>query len=161
MSFQIIGVPAASFTALYGLSDSELAGRNAKRYVVDAQPGFPDRIELRDADIGETVILVHYEHQPAATPYRASHAIFVREGAVKTRVMVDDIPQVLRSRPISVRAFDAAHWMVEADLAAGTDLEDVIENMLTNARVDYLQLHFAKPGCYAARVERLTPLMTK
>ena len=48
---------------------------------MDATPGYPDRIEMRDCVAGETVLLVNYEHLPVASPYRSAHAIFVREGA--------------------------------------------------------------------------------
>jgi hypothetical protein len=155
LSFKILGLSATPFSALYGLSDSELAVRNAKRYIADVKPGFPDRIELRDAEVGEPLILVHHEHQPGATPYRASHAIFVREGAVETGIAVDEIPELFRTRAISARAFSAKHWMLDAELCAGSDLAGAIEQLLKNGQVDYLQLHFAKRGCYAARVERL------
>jgi hypothetical protein len=154
MSFQILGLSATPFIELYGLSDADLAARNAKRYIADANPGFPDRVELRDAEVGESLILVHHEHQSGATPYRASHAIFVREGAAEPSVVVSQIPQVLRTRVISARAFNAGHWMIDADLCAGADLEAAIERLLANDQVDYLQLHFARYGCYAARVQR-------
>ena len=103
MSFRITGLTASTFRHLYGLSDQDLAARSAKRYVVDATPGFPDRIEMRDLEPGETALLVNYMHQPARTPYRASHAIFVREGAETTYDMVDTIPDVLRRRVLSLR----------------------------------------------------------
>jgi hypothetical protein len=154
MSFEILGLPATPFIELYGLSDADLTARNAKRYIADANPGFPDRIELRDVEVGEPLILVHHEHQPGATPYRASHAIFVREGAVEPSIVANQIPEVLRTRVISARAFDAKHWMIDADLCAGSNLDEVIERLLANEEVEYLQLHFAKYGCYAARVQR-------
>jgi hypothetical protein len=154
MSFQIIGLSPTLFIGLYGLSDADLAARNAKRYIADTHPGFPDRIGLRDVEVGEPLILVHHEHQSGATPYRASHAVFVREGAMESSIVVDQIPMVLRTRVISARAFSAKHWMIDADLCAGSDLEAGIERLLANDDVDYLQLHFAKYGCYAARVQR-------
>ena len=78
MGFRISGLSAEPFRHLYGLSDAELARQNVKRYVVDEPIGFPDRIEMRDAALGETVLLLNHVCQPADTPYRASHAIFVR-----------------------------------------------------------------------------------
>ncbi len=128
---------------------------NAKRYIADARPGFPDRVELRDVELGESVLLVNHVHQPADTPYRASHAIFVREGAEKAYAAVNEIPPVLRVRPLSVRAFDPSHWMLDADVCAGQDLDGLIQRLLSNSAVDYLQVHFAKRGCYAARVDRM------
>ena len=81
MSFRITGLSPEPFRPLFGLSDQELAAQGVRRYVADSKPGFPDRVEMRDAEPGETVLLLNYTHQPADTPYRASHAIFVIEGA--------------------------------------------------------------------------------
>jgi hypothetical protein len=154
MNFQIQGLSPEPFLPLYGLSDVALMQRNARRYTADAKPGFPDRVELRDVELGETVILVNHVHQGALTPYQASHAIFVREGAEIALVLRNEIPEVLRSRAISLRAFNAEHWMIDADLTAGVDLEAPIERLLGNPQTQYLQAHFAKRGCYAARITR-------
>jgi hypothetical protein len=154
MDFRITGLSAEPFRHLYGLSDHQLAERGARRYVADAKPGFPDRIELRDAEPGESVILVNHLHQPADTPYHASHAIFVLEGAGETYDRVNAIPRVLRPRVISLRAFDAAHMIIDADLVKGEDLEASIERLLGNLQVDYIQAHYATRGCYAARISR-------
>jgi hypothetical protein len=117
-------------------------------------PGFPCRVSLIDAAEGETLLLLHYEHQAAPTPYRASHAIFIREGAVEATPAPGEIPEVLRRRLLSVRAFDASHMMLDADVTEGATLEPLIARMLTDPAVAYLHLHNAKPGCYAARVDR-------
>lgn len=154
MDYKITGLSPQPFLALYGLSDAELAERNVKRYRADKRPGFPDRIEIRDVEPGENVLLVNYVHQAGSTPYRASHAVFVREGAEQTATFFNEIPESLKLRPLSVRAFDAGHWMVDADLCDGQDLDGLMRRFLGNGNVDYLQVHFAKRGCYAARVER-------
>ena len=78
MTFQIRALPAGQFAHLTQLSDAELAAQNIHKRVVDAHPGYPCRVSLQDADIGETVFLLHHCHHDEATPYRASHAIFVR-----------------------------------------------------------------------------------
>lgn len=154
MAYRILGLDPAPFQHLFGRSDAELAAHGARRYVVDQSPGFPDRIEVRDAAPGETVILINYTHQPAATPYRSSHAIFVREGAVTAYDQADRIPDVLRVRPISLRAFDEAGDMLDADLCDGEQLEALIERFFENPDVSYLHAHYAKRGCYAARIVR-------
>ncbi len=154
MNFRTRGLAPEPFTGLYGLADDELAARGARRYIADACPGFPDRIEVRDVDKGAAVLLVNHLHQPGETPYRASHAIFVREGAERAYDAVNEIPAALRVRPLSVRAFDSSHWMVDADLCDGQVLEPLIRKFLSDAGVAYLQVHFAKRGCYGARVER-------
>jgi Protein of unknown function (DUF1203) len=154
MDFRIQGLSPEPFLPLYGLSDEELANRSAKRYVASAKSGFPDRIEMRDAEPGERLILVNYVHQPADTPYRASHAVFVLEGAERRYDAINEVPEVLLRRLISIRAFDLNHWMVEGDVCDGRELDTTIHKLLAKPEVAYLHAHYAKPGCYAARIER-------
>jgi hypothetical protein len=154
MSFRISALPAAPFAHLYGLPDEELRRHGAVRRVADRQPGFPCRVSLKDADVGDSLLLLNHEHLSADSPYRASHAIYVREGARQAHPAVGEVPQVLRSRLLSVRAYDEAGMMVVADVVDGTAVEGVIETMLAQPEVAYLHLHNAKPGCYAARVDR-------
>jgi len=154
MDFRIQGLSPESFLPLYGLSDEELANRSAKRYVACSKPGFPDRIEMRDAEPGDRLILVNYVHQPADTPYRASHAVFVLEGAEKKYDAVNEVPEVLLRRLISIRAFDPDHWMLEGDVCDGRELDATIRKLLAKPEVAYLHAHYAKHGCYAARIER-------
>jgi hypothetical protein len=155
MSFQISGLPLARFAPLFSMSDEALAALQIERRIADRKPGFPCRVSLRDAEPGERVLLLNYAHQPAGTPYRSNHAIFVREGAIEATPEVGEIPEVIRLRLISVRAFDAADMMVDADVVQGHELEPVIERMFADDRVEYLHLHNAKPGCYSARVDRI------
>lgn len=154
MSFRIQGLDPDQFAHLYGLSDQALAAAGAKRYTVDAAPGFPDRVEVRDLDVGDTCILVNYEHLPVDTPYRSRHAVFVREGATEALDVTDQVPEVIRRRTISLRAFDSEGDMLHAELAEGERLEPVIERFLADSRVDYLHAHYATRGCYAARITR-------
>ena len=154
MSFQIQALAADSFEPLFAMSDNELAERLAVRSTVDAKPGYPCRVSLQDAELGEEVLLVHHTHQPAATPFRASHAIYVRRGAQQASPPADEVPQMLRSRLLSVRGFTDDGHMVSADVVAGTDLEGAIAAQFANGAVAYLHLHNARQGCYLARVER-------
>ena len=154
MTFRITGLPLEDFQPLFGLDESALAARGVIRMTVHAKPGSPCRITLADAEVGDTVLLLNHEYQSGETPYRAAHAIFVNEAATETQTFVDEVPDVLRLRTISLRAFDEADMMIDADLAEGDAIEAVIHRMLANPQVAYLQAHNAKRGCYAARVER-------
>jgi hypothetical protein len=154
MPFRVTGLSADPFRHLYGLSDRELAEHGAIRYRADVKPGFPDRIELTDLEPGETAILVNHMHQAVATPYRASHAVFVREGAETPRETVDEVPQSLRVRLLSLRAFDAADMMIDAEIIDGAEAKGAIERLLANSAIAYIHAHYAKRGCYAARIER-------
>jgi hypothetical protein len=155
MSFIVSGLPVEPFRPLFGLSDEALAEHGAIRYAVDKPVGFPCRITLEDASVGDTVLLVNYEHQPAETPYRSRHAIFVSEQATETRRALDEIPPALAVRPaISLRAFDAAGMMLDAEIAPGAALVPVIERMFAAPAVAYIHAHNAGRGCYAARIDR-------
>jgi len=151
MSFRITGLSAQPFSYLFGLSDAELAARGARRYRGE---GLPDRVELRDTTVDETVLLVNHEHQPADTPYRSRHAIFVREQAGPAFDAVDTVPEALRRRLLSLRGFDAAGMMIDADVVDGQQIESLIERLLARPEVDYVHAHFARRGCYAALIRR-------
>jgi hypothetical protein len=154
MNFRITGLSAEPFRLLYGLSDEELALKGVKRYVADHSPGFPDRIEMRDADVGETLLLLNHICQPANTPYRASHAIFVREGALNTYDKIDEVPEVMRTRMLSMRAYDALGMMLDADVVDGRRIEAVINRFFLSPEVAYIHSHNAKRGCYSGRIDR-------
>jgi hypothetical protein len=154
VSFQISGLKFAQFAALVGLTDEQLAAHEARRVVADRHPGFPCRVSLIDAQPGERVLLVNYEHLAVPGPYRSRYAIYVRENAVDAALAVDEIPPVLRGRLLSLRAFGADGMLLEADVAEGAALAPAIERLLTPAAVAYLHVHNARPGCFAARVDR-------
>ncbi len=154
MSFRITGLDSAPFSHLYGLSDAELAAHGAKRYIADKKSGFPDRIEMRGGEPGESFLLLNHVCQPAETPYRAIHAIFVREGATDIYNRVDEVPEVMRVRLLSLRAYDAAGMMLDADVIDGAEIESVIARLLANSDVSYIHAHNAKRGCYSGCIER-------
>ncbi|MET0310111.1 MAG: DUF1203 domain-containing protein [Sphingomonas sp.] len=154
MSFVIPGLDPAPFRYLYGMDEAGLAERGVIRVVADAKPGFPCRITLEDAEPGETLLLLNYEHLPAMNPYRSRHAIFVREGAETPARHMDEIPEQLATRLLSVRAFDRYAMMTNAEVIGGDALEMLIERFFADPAVAFLHVHNAKRGCFAARVDR-------
>jgi hypothetical protein len=157
MNFQVSGLPLAPFSRFFGLSDAQLASHHIVRHRADQAPGFPCRVSLRDADVGDTLLLLNYEHLDVATPYRSSYAIYVREFAEEARVDINEVPQVLRRRLLSLRGFNEQGMLVDADVVDGSGIEGVIHRMFGEERnrVDYIHVHNAKPGCFAARVDRV------
>jgi hypothetical protein len=152
--FKVQGLDPAPFRHLFGQSDIALRAQGVTRCVADANPGFPDRIEVRDARPGESLLLLNYLHQPAATPYRASHAIYIVEGATQAYVGLNEVPEALLRRMISLRGFDNDGMLRDAELASGTDISAAIEALFGDSTIAYLQAHYAKMGCFAARIER-------
>jgi hypothetical protein len=151
MSFRITGLPAENFDHLFAMSDAELAAQGAVRR--KAPGAVPCRISLTDATPGEDVILTNYEHHAVDSPYRMRFAIYVRKGE-STYDAVDQIPEQLRTRTLAVRAFDKDGMMVERELVEGTELEGAVGRLLALPAAAYLHVHFAAPGCYAARIDR-------
>ena len=134
MSFRVRGLDPAPFRRYFQMSDAELSSLGGRR-VIAGEGGYPCRVSLTHAAPGEELVLVNYEHQPGHTPYRSCHAIYVRRE--------------------SDAAFDAAHMMIDADVVEGAQAAEAFERLLANPEARYLQVHNAKRGCYAARVERL------
>jgi len=66
MSFRITGHSAEPFRHLYRVCDQDLARHGVKRCTADRMPGFPDRIEMRDASPGGTLLLLNHVCQPAS-----------------------------------------------------------------------------------------------
>lgn len=154
MAFRIRGLSRDTFAHLIHQEADVLRRNGVQRIVVDSSPGYPDRITMDDVPPGETVLLLNHVHQPADTPFRASHAIFVREQGGEAFDAVDEIPPALARRLIALRAFDARDHMIDADIAPGADLPALVERLLANPHARYLHAHYAKWGCYAARVDR-------
>lgn len=153
-SFQLVGLPFELFSPLFALSDAELAVRNVRRVVATEKPGYPCRVSLADAEIGEELLLLPFEHQPASSPYKASGPIFVRKAAVQANIERGVIPEYVRHRLMSVRAYDAAHLMTEAVVCAGSDTASAIQKMFGRDEVAYIHLHNANRGCFSCVARR-------
>ena len=153
MNFRLRGIPVAPFRSLFALSDAELAARDMRRVV--AQPGdtLPCRVSLTDAAPGERLILVNYEHQPAHSPYRSNGPIFVREAAGEPYDGAE-VPPVVRTRLVSLRAYDAAGMMVDAEVVEGSQIEPVLERLFACDDTAYIHIHNARRGCFSCRVDR-------
>jgi hypothetical protein len=153
VSFRILGLSPEPFRPYFEMSDAELAAMGALRHAV-AEDGLPCRVSLAHARIGDEILLLNYEHQPAHSPYRSRHAIYVSRGAARAFDEVDTVPDTITTRLISVRAFDANDMIVDADVVDGKEAAATFERLLASGDAAYLHVHNAKRGCYAARVER-------
>ena len=154
MSFRIKGLPAEHFNHLFAMTDEELAEHHVVRRIADdRQPGYPCRVSLTNSKPGDELLLVNYEHLPVNSPYRMRFAVFVRKGD-QTYDEIGEVPEQLRKRTLAVRAFDRQDMMLAFELVDGRTLEQAIEKLFATPHAEYLHVHFAAPGCYAARVER-------
>ena len=154
-SFQIVGLAPAPFETLFALPPDELAARGIRRVRAVGNPGYPCRISLEDANAGDELLLLPFEHQPANSPYRASGPIYVKVGARQRTLAVGEVPESVRRRQISLRAYDADDMIVNAEVCDGESVAAEIERLLGDPAVAYLHLHNAKRGCYSCLARRV------
>ena len=154
MSFQISALNIDQFSHMFGQDQKALVKYGVQRRVGDSNPGIPCRVSLQDAEVGESVLLMNYEHQPMRTPFRSSHAIFIREDASQAMLDRNEVPGMFRHRVLSVRAFDTSGMIIDADMIDGEHLESSIDHLLENDSTDYLHIHNAKLGCYLGLADR-------
>lgn len=154
MAYMLQGVDPRPFRELYGLDDLALRARGARRYVVDEENSFPDRVSLSDLPIGARALLVNHEHLPHQGPYRSRHAIFVEEGALSPARFEDQVPDSLARRLLSVRSFDADFMMLGAEVLEGSALDAWIREAFSDPAVHCLHVHTARRGCFLAAIER-------
>jgi len=156
MAFKLDALPYRPFSNYFGMSERDLKDASARTLTVPAKPGYPCVVSLADADaeLGERVLLANFTHLPQNTPYRASHAIYVREGAVQASLGAGEVPEMLASRLLAIRGYDDAHMMVFADVIDGARLAAELDGTFADAAVRCIHIHVAKPGCFAARATR-------
>ena len=152
--FQISALSIEKFTPLFNQSDDELQTIGARRMLADKNPGFPCRVSLVDAEPGEEVILLPFSHHDVDSPYRAAGPIFVRVNAETARPQVNEVPAMIRSRLLSIRGYEAAGTMLISEVVHGSELEKHLGQFFADARVAYIHIHNARPGCYNCRVDR-------
>lgn len=153
-SFQFVALPSERFASFFAMSDADLAALGARRMTVDAKPGFPCRVSLVDAEVGESVLLLPFVHHDVSSPYRASGPIFVRRDAGTAAPAAGEVPAMLRHRLLSIRAYDRDGVLTGADVVEGTVVEEAVGRAFADARVAYLHVHNARPGCYTCSVLR-------
>lgn len=154
-NFKIHAIKSKLVKHLFQESDSELHKKNCRSILVDEKPGYPCRISLEDAEIGEVVIAVSFNHHDVNSPYRASGPIFIRDKVVTADLRVNEVPKMLHHRLLSIRAYDSKHIMIDASTVEGENLKQEIRLLFQNSSIQYMHIHNAGPGCYNCRVERV------
>jgi len=155
MTFRIHALRVEPFRPLFRMDGAELATIGAVRMTADAPNSAPCRVSLIDAVPGEALILLNHRHLDApASPYRSKGPIFVREKAVAAMPAPGDVPDMLSRRLLSVRAYDAAAMMLDADVIEGQDLAARLTVALEDPAVEFVQIHTARRGCFMAEARR-------
>jgi hypothetical protein len=128
-----------------------------REITADANPGYPCRVCLRDALVGEKVLLFSHSPFPQAHPYRTVGPIYVHAEPCAPAGELAALPEQLLRRLLSLRAYGKDAFMLDAAVVEGSEADAVIGRLFADPRISFLHVHNARPGCYAARIERSGP----
>jgi len=126
----------------------------AKKIKVDQRPGYPCRLSLQDAEVGETVILFTYPHHQVDSPYKSAGPVFVRMNGEAAKLPNNTLPKMLEHRFLSLRVYDEDAMMIGSTTVAGNSLSTTINELFSDANAKYIQVHNAGPGCYNCEIRR-------
>ena len=154
-NFQMVALQEKEFNNLFLMDEEELKSIGVIKLIANVKPGYPCRVSLKDAEVGEEVILLNYPHHRVNSPYKANGPIFIRKGATTAKLDVNEIPHMLHNRYLSVRGYNADSMIVEARVTEGVNLRENIDEIFDNNEVEYIHILNAKPGCYNCLVNRV------
>jgi Protein of unknown function (DUF1203) len=154
-NFQVKALPYTQFAHLFSATEAELQNIGALKMIVNEHPGFPCRVSLQDASIGEEVILLPYQHHKTNSPYQATGPIFVRKNAIEATLPINKVPTMLLHRLLSLRCYNNKGIMIDATAIEGKIVSETLQALFTNKEIVYMHIHNAKPGCYNCVAERI------
>ena len=114
---------------------------------------FPVRCCLTDASADEGVLLVSLQPPCAGSPYTAAGPVYIHSHRCGGYRAHGAVPEMLRSRLLSLRGYDHGHMITATEVVHGDQLEAAADRLLAIAGTAYLFVHFAGPGCYACRID--------
>lgn len=153
-TFQLSGINHNQFLPLLDLSDAELSEQGIVRTQATSNPGFPCRVSLEDAAIGDELLLLPYWHHQVNTPYSSLGPVYIRIGVTQAILPPGIVPDYVTRRIISIRAYDQRNMMIAADVSPGSAVAQRIRRLFNDPNVSYIHLHNAKQGCFSCLASR-------
>jgi hypothetical protein len=154
MTYRMEGLAPEAFESLFGMMESGLEARLARRVTADAPGAFPCRITLEDAEPGEELLLVNYVSHDVEGPFRTAYGIYVRKDARRAARFTDEAPPYLDKRMLGLRGFDAEGMLKGAMIASPGEADARIRELFGQPGIDTIHAHSAAYGCFLARIER-------
>lgn len=153
--FQVNNIKQEDIAHLFQLTDQEREARGIIKVVADESPGYPCRVSLKDAAIGEELWAFNYLHHNVNSPYKASGPIFVRQNAMESNIAQNEVPIMLNHRLLSLRVYNKKAMMIDARTLEGKYLKETIQDVFANINAEYIQVHNSSPGCYNCQINRV------
>jgi hypothetical protein len=115
----------------------------------------PCRRCLRNAQPGESLLLLPYDPFLVRSPYTGEGPVYVHADGCEQHAGEPDVlpEQVDAPRVFSLRAYDADAMLLEAEVIPAEHLDARARALLGNGAA-FLHAHFAGPGCFAFRMDR-------
>jgi hypothetical protein len=115
----------------------------------------PCRRCLRDAGPGDNLLLLPYDPFVVRSPYTSEGPVFVHaDGCEPHTSRPGALPEQVDGRQFSLRAYDEDAMLVGAELVPGDRLGARARALLDEGAA-FLHAHFAGPGCFAFRIDRV------
>jgi hypothetical protein len=153
-TFRLVGLEHAQFAPLFERTDAELRSQGILRTRATTRPGYPCRISLEDAVVGDEVLLLPYAHHRVDSPYKSLGPIYIRKGVTQAVLAPGEVPDYVASRLMSLRAYDDENMMVAAQVCPGAEVAAHISRLFDDPGVAYLHLHNAAQGCFSCLANR-------
>lgn len=150
----ILAVPSTVADAVRQTRRDTYGHHDLAPYRVTEPHSAPCRVCLRDADVGEDVLLFGYSPFAGPHPYRTVGPIFVHLTPCAPYDSATGVPAALRRRLLSVRVHDRAGRMLDAEVTPGDQIRELAERFLALPAAHELHVHHARPGCFACRIVR-------
>lgn len=137
---------------IHSLPAGEVDASASAGHQVLAEGPSPCRRCLRNAEIGDPLLLVPYNPFVLQSPYAGEGPVFVHaDGCAAHRATPGAVCEQVLGRLLSVRAYDTRAMMLSAEVLPGERLAERVEGLLGPGTA-FLHVHFAGPGCFAFRV---------
>jgi hypothetical protein len=131
--------------------DVDVDPSRARRMFADGPS--PGRRCLRNAEIGDALVLAPYNPFTLSSPYAGEGPVFVHaDGCTAHQPVPGALCEQVFGRLLSVRAYDAEAMMLGSEVLPGEQLAERAAAWLGSSSA-FLHVHFAGPGCFAFRVD--------
>jgi len=136
-------------------TDRDDAGNRLHHKIAD-HPA-PCRHCLSESAVGAPILLGSYHFGRPIGVYWTPSPVFIHAEACRRFGQPNIVPEIVRRRLVSVRAYDADDMCLYdlGDVSDGGEVDWLINRALADARTDYVNIHTARPKCFLCRVERI------
>ena len=152
--FEIVPLPASVAERVRRSRRDDHGNTQLETTIASTNPGYPCRVCLRDAEIGESLLLFSYSAFKRPHPSWSVGPVFIHANDCAPSSDRREVPLQLRIRLLALRSYDDADQMVGCDLVEGAQLEELVERLFEDPLAQYIHVHNARAGCFACRIDR-------